>query len=143
MDGRATEESWQLFMQPNELLRDVPMPGSQKGIKALERAGYPVHYLTARELYQREATIAFLSRYFGFNDAKQLLVTRTESITGKRVKSAQFKENAVTEVLKPQLQERYGDHTLVFLDDHYPNLNMFARHGIALKSPEIWKAIHT
>ena len=141
-DGRPTSESWWRFNEPSQLLLDAPVVGSQKGIKALEAAGNPVHYLTARGLDQRDVTLEWLVCHFDFNVENHILVTREQDLYKEHDKSAVFKERALKQ-LTHQFNERYGDHRLVFIDDHLPNLKMFRRHGIALKSPEVWSALFT
>ena len=136
MDGRATNESWKDFNRLDLMAMDTPIVGAQKGIKALESQGYPVHYMTARGDAEREVTIEWLTRYFGFNADTQSLITRLPKDEG--AKSHLFKEAAI-ERLKLDLEEEYP--SFVFLDDKASNLAMFAKYGLTFKAPEFWQTM--
>lgn len=138
-DGRATDASWEVFNSPDLMFQDTPLAGAQKGVKALEALGHPVHYLTARGPEHHEVTLKWLQQHFDFDSTKQILQTR---VTSERLNSAKFKEQMV-EKLKFMFGEQYENPTYVFVDDKVENLQMFARHGLAFQSPAFWQAMHT
>jgi len=139
MDSKATSASWDRFNDLSLMEQDTPIPRTQKCVKALESLGYPVHYLTARYLSQREVTLGWLQVHFGFDASKQYLLTRdTDDHHGP--KSHEFKENAVKQ-LRALCDSQYENPNYVFVDDKSSNLKMFSRHGLSLKAPEFWQTM--
>ena len=129
-----------MFCADHLVMQDAPVLGSQKGIKALESLGHPVHYLTARPPSNYDITLAWLQQSYGFDSATQLLQTReTEE---DRSNSEVFKEGIV-EKWKFKFEEQYGNFNFVFIDDNHDNLKMFARHGLSFEAPHFWDAMHT
>lgn len=136
--------SWRAFTMPSALEFDSPTPAAQQLIKKAQSCGVDIHFITGRQKEAREVTEAWLTKHFGFDKDKNILLMRdTDSYVRSdvpHVPASVHKERSLNTL---KLLKSYTSNDLFFFfEDDLHALNMYSNHGIALKAPDCWNVIN-
>lgn len=142
----VTQEDFERFLDPELVNQDAPFPNAQKVLPKLINFFDGVRFVTSRQEYLRDTTIAWLFRHYRIDDndfgscngtGKYPLYMRKNGDWGT---SSQHKE-FVIQILKSGMgsQEKF-----VFFEDDPYVLSMYSKYGLAVKCPEAWDLlVHT
>lgn len=133
---KYTQESWDAFLDPSALVKDLPYAKAQEFINKLRNMGVPVHFITGRNERTREATSYWLSTHYGLLGTEELVMRPTSERGSKNhTRASVYKEKAFL-----GLEEKLGTKGSLyyfFEDDPYV-FAVYKKYGIVIKCPEFW-----
>lgn len=130
------QASWDNFLHPDFIARDVPEPEAQRVIKHWDSIGAEYHYLTGRNEALRSVTETWLASHFGFSN--QRLIMRPTESEKRRVPASVYKEKVFL-----ALREELGkDKEYSFYEDDPHVFTMYSQYGIVHKCPDVWEFIY-
>lgn len=136
LDSRVTQSSWDAFLHPELLAKDVPVQAAQRVISHMRVLGLELHFVTGRIEGLRPVTEIWLKEHFQFDESRgETLVMRSVSMDG--VSASKYKAHAVKEFVT----SNPGSQFLFFEDDTHV-FNTYSKLGLVIKCPEGWEYFH-
>lgn len=126
-----TQEDWDMFFDPELVIKDTVCPGALEYAEKLRAAGQTVHFVTGRSEVCRPVTERWLNEKFGRLPPEQLIM---RSAAQDGIPASQYKEAAWL-----GLQSQLGECFPYFYEDDPHVLPMYARYGIVVQCPEAWQ----
>lgn len=131
-EDKHDQASWDLFFDPELVIKDTVEPKALVYANKLRAAGAPVHFLTGRSDVCREVTLLWLVTKFNMQPGEELIM-RPDSEDG--LLASEYKERAWHRL---SVEKGYGSYLPYFYEDDPHVLPMYARHGVAVQCPEAW-----
>lgn len=133
-----TKESFERFLSPDLMSKDIPVPDAQRVILTALRdpKNYTVHYITGRkEVEHRNVTMAWLQSHFGYSSQVSTLNMRSPNECNMR--PSDYKE---VKFNKLKTSKNLQGSFIFFEDDKYVH-GMYAKHGLVIAGPEGWSSM--
>lgn len=129
------EKELEMFLDPKHVLGDPVIPGAERLREIVAALDSEMVFLTGRsEDRSRETTRLWLRKKLDIPDSVPLHMRAAGDHRPGWVAKPEILENEI----KAKLAEPVP---LVFLEDDPKCLREYAKHGIALRSPDCWKAL--
>lgn len=129
-----TQESWDAFLDVDLVAKDSPIPGAIEVLDKLRSHGAEIRFLTGRnDPDMGDVTRAWLRDHAGWQEDSEPLYMRSHEERG--LAASVYKERALK-----RLKDDVGEECLlVFFEDDPHVFNLYNKHGIVVKCPEVWQ----
>lgn len=131
-EDKADQASWDLFFDPELVIKDIAEPKALMYANKLRAAGAPVHFLTGRSEVCREVTLLWLRTKFNMQPGEELIMRsdQEEGLVASEYKSRAWHRLSV--------EKGYGKFLPYFYEDDPHVLDMYGSRGIVVQCPEAW-----
>lgn len=134
--SKITQESWDMFLDPELVALDTPIPRAITVLNRMRQLGFEIHFITGRnETHTGDVTKKWLKDHAGWQDGKEKLIMRQETEHG--MPASKYKALAFE-----RLKKECGfdeSNTYVFFEDDPHVFGVYENYGIVVRCPEGWQ----
>ena len=127
------DDEFELFSDIESIKKDDIVEGAEIITQIARNSGAKLIFLTGRSERARKASRIWLQYKLNIYDSVPLLMRENNDKRLSHITKYEVFQNVVLRM--------YPDASFMFFDDDERLLPLYANHGVALKSPECWKAL--
>ncbi|SRR6266404_1684135 len=141
--GKKGKKHWDLFLDPELMIKDPVMPGAISGLQTLVDLGYDIVFLTGRN-----RSLWFVTTEWLLQNLRMIVGVNCDLLmrdVDDRRPGAEVKIDILEKYLasSKKISSEVERPMILALDDEPLILDAYARNGIlALRAPECWQSLH-
>ena len=124
---------WVSFASPDLVIKDTPIPGSQRVVAKMQELRYHIVCLTARDESTRDVTMRWLFEKYNLDTDDTTLLMRP---MGNMLNLVEYKAQAMQTLLSEY--KTRGENSFIFVEDDSTVFETYAAEGLVLHAPGCW-----